>query len=70
MTTTKLDSHCFRTYVDAPSKAHQYRDRIELGWEFRFLVPISGTPIVNRILIPFLVLGIPVGILLNSAVEN
>jgi hypothetical protein len=57
-------------YVDAPSKAHQDHDRIELGWEFQFLVPISGTPIGNRTLILFLILGIPVGILLNSAVEN
>jgi hypothetical protein len=32
-----------------------------LGWEFQFLVPISGTPIVSRIPIPFLILKIPVG---------
>jgi hypothetical protein len=67
---TGLDSHCFRTYVDAPSKAHQDYDSFEFGWEFQFLVPISWTPIRNRILIPFLILEIPVGILLNSAVEN
>jgi hypothetical protein len=33
-----------------------------LGWEFRFLVPISGTPIVSKILILFLIPKIPVGI--------
>ncbi len=33
---------------------------IGLGWEFRFLVPISGTPIGSRILIPFLIPKIPV----------
>jgi hypothetical protein len=31
-----------------------------LGWEFQFLVPISGTPIETGILIPFLILDIPV----------
>ncbi len=33
-----------------------------LGWEFRFLVPISGTPIVSRIPIPCLIPKILVGI--------
>jgi hypothetical protein len=32
-----------------------------LGWEFQFLVPISGTPIRSRIPIPFLIPKIPVG---------
>jgi hypothetical protein len=32
-----------------------------LGWEFRFSVPISGTPIVSGIPIPFLIPKIPVG---------
>ncbi len=32
-----------------------------LGWEFQFLVPISGTPIVSRIPILFLIPKIPVG---------
>jgi hypothetical protein len=32
-----------------------------LGWEFQFLVPIFGTPIGSRILIPFLIPKIPVG---------
>ncbi len=41
-----------------------------LGWEFQFLVPISGTPIGSRILIPFLIPDIPVRIFLNSAVEK
>ncbi len=41
-----------------------------LGWKFRFLVPISGTPIGSGIPIPFLILKIPVGIFFsNSAVE-
>ncbi len=41
----------------------------QLGWEFRFLVPISGTPIVSRITIPFLIPKIPVGkYFLNSDV--
>jgi hypothetical protein len=35
-----------------------------LGWEFRFLVPISGTPIVSGNPIPFLIPKIPVGIFL------
>ncbi len=30
------------------------------GWEFQFLVPISGTPIVSRIPITFLIPKIPV----------
>jgi hypothetical protein len=34
---------------------------IGLGWEFQFLVPISGTPIVSGIPIPFLIPKIPVG---------
>ncbi len=29
--------------------------RHKLGWEFLFLVPISGTPVVSRIPIPFLI---------------
>jgi hypothetical protein len=33
----------------------------QLGWEFQFLVPISGTPIVSGIPIPFLIPKIPVG---------
>jgi hypothetical protein len=33
----------------------------KLGWEFRFLVPISGTPIVSGIPIPFSIPKIPVG---------
>jgi hypothetical protein len=39
-----------------------------LGWEFQFLVPISGTPIISRIPIPFLVPKIPVGFFFNSNV--
>ncbi len=31
-----------------------------LGWEFQFLLPISGTPIRSQILIPFLIPEIPV----------
>jgi hypothetical protein len=31
MTTTGLDSHCFRAYADAPLKAHQVCDRTEEG---------------------------------------
>jgi hypothetical protein len=43
----------------------------QLGWEFRFLVPISGTPIGSRIPIPFLILKIPVGFFFsNSTVEK
>jgi hypothetical protein len=34
-----------------------------LGWEFQFLILISGTPILSRILTPFLILEIPVGML-------
>jgi hypothetical protein len=42
-----------------------------LGWEFRFLVPISGTPIESGIPIPFLIPKIPVGkFFSNSAVEK
>jgi hypothetical protein len=39
------------------SMHHQWH----LGWEFQFLVPISGTPIVSRIPIPFSIPKIPVG---------
>jgi hypothetical protein len=35
--------------------------RGQLGWEFRFLVPISGIPIVSGIPIPFSIPKIPVG---------
>jgi hypothetical protein len=43
----------------------------ELGWEFRFLVLISGTPIGSGIPISFLIPKIPVGkFFLNSAVEK
>ncbi len=42
-----------------------------LGWEFRFLVPISGTPIGSGIPIPFLIPKIPVEkFFSNSAVEK
>ncbi len=34
---------------------------MHLGWEFQFLVPISGTPIGSGIPIPFLIAEIPVG---------
>jgi hypothetical protein len=43
----------------------------ELGWEFQFLVPISGTPIRSGVPIPFLIPKIPVGkFFSNSAVEK
>jgi hypothetical protein len=35
---------------------------VELGWEFRFSVPISGTPIGSRIPIPCPIPDIPVRI--------
>jgi hypothetical protein len=42
-----------------------------LGWEFKFLVPISGTPIGSGIPIPFLIPKILVGKLFSkSAVEK
>ncbi len=37
------------------------RDKDHLDWEFRFLVPISGTPIGGGIPIPFTILKIPAG---------
>jgi hypothetical protein len=47
---------------------------ITLGWEFRFLVPIPGTPIRSGISIPFLIPEIPVGyffeILMSGKSEN
>jgi hypothetical protein len=44
---------------------------LELGWEFQFLVPISGNPIGRGIPIPFLFPEIPVGnFVLNSDVEK
>jgi hypothetical protein len=44
---------------------------LKLGWEFRFLVPISGTPIRSGIPIPFSIPKIQVGIFFsNSAVEK
>ncbi len=36
-----------------------------LGWEFQYLIPISGTPIGSRIPILFQILDIPVGIFLR-----
>jgi hypothetical protein len=42
-----------------------------LGWEFRFLVPISGTPIGSGIPLPFSIPKITVEFFfMNSAVEN
>jgi hypothetical protein len=45
-----------------------------LGWEFQFLVMISGTPIGSGIPIPFLIPEIPVGfffeILTSGKSEN
>jgi hypothetical protein len=38
-----------------------------LGWESRFLVPISGTPIVSRILISFLIPKILVGFFFGNS---
>ncbi len=50
---------------DAPLEAYIYINDIlasaVLGWEFQFLVPISGTPIVSGIPIPFSIPKIPVG---------
>ncbi len=44
---------------------------MRLGWEFRFFVPISGTPIGSRIPIPFSIPKIPVEkCFSNSAVEK
>ncbi len=40
-------------------------DHNALGWEFQFLVPISGTPIVSGIPIPFLIPKITVGYFLK-----
>ncbi len=49
----------------------QYIMASNLGWDFQFLVPISGTSIGSRIPIPFLIPKIPVGkFFLNSAVEK
>ncbi len=49
----------------------EYALGLPLGWEFQFLVPISGTPIGRGIPIPFLIPKIPVGkYFLNSAVEK
>jgi hypothetical protein len=46
--------------IDIPTgRSIQHHHR--LGWEFQFLVPISGTPIGSGILIPFLIPEIPVG---------
>jgi hypothetical protein len=43
----------------------------QLGWEFQFSVPISGTPIGSGIPIPFSIPKIPVGnFFTNSAVEK
>ncbi len=40
---------------------HQSWQSFNLGWEFQFLVPISGTPIVSGIPIPFSIPKIPAG---------
>ncbi len=48
-----------------------YNVVLQLGWEFQFLVPISGTPIRSGIPILFLIPKIPVGVFFsNSAVEK
>ncbi len=61
-----LDMISWATLDPAPDLA---RAMPCLGWEFQFLVPISGTPIVSRIPIPFLIPKIPVGkYFLNSDV--
>jgi hypothetical protein len=44
--------------------------RGQLGWEFRFLVPISGTPIVSGIPIPFSIPKIPVGFFFEIPVSG
>jgi hypothetical protein len=42
---------------------YYHRLLLNLGLEFRFLVPISGTPIGSGIPIPFSIPEIPVGII-------
>jgi hypothetical protein len=42
-------------------KPHAGGEGGSLGWEFQFLVPISGAPIGSGIPIPFLIPKIPVG---------
>jgi hypothetical protein len=40
---------------------HQNPPEADLGWEFHFLDPNSGTPIGSKIPVSFLILKIPVG---------
>ncbi len=57
------------TCHNCKKKGHNARE-CPLGWEFQFLVPISGTPIGSGIPIPFLIPKIPVRFFLNSAVKK
>ncbi len=65
------DPKCHVTPVGPTDVVHglHKQPRINiLGWEFQFLVPISGTPIVRGIPIPLSILKIPFGkYFLNSA---
>jgi hypothetical protein len=51
---------CFNVFSFLPAQHASVLDQ-ELGWEFQFSVPISGTPIVSGIPIPFSIPKIPVG---------
>jgi hypothetical protein len=58
------------TMADAVSQL-EYDPSVNLGWEFQFLVPISGTPIGSGFPIPFSIPEIPVRIFFSySAVEK
>ncbi len=61
--------HSFHVNIKYKLNWYHYNIPI-LGWEFQFLVLISGTPIRSGIPIPFLIPKIPVGFFLNSAVEK
>jgi hypothetical protein len=65
---------CKQFWLHSGTGATLPRATVKLGWEFRFLVPISGTPIVSGIPILFLIPKIPVGfffeILMSGESEN
>jgi hypothetical protein len=55
------------------SALHCYKKKLLcnlLGWEFQFLVPISGTPIGGGIPIPFKIPKIPVGFFFEITISG
>ncbi len=66
-----MEVSCYHSFLAVKLQLCLGLVTLGLGWEFRFSVPISGTPIGSGIPIPFLIPKIPVGkFFSNSAVEK